>query len=188
MTEIKKYNILIVNRSYSYNLKKFTYNLYTKYTDDKSWFIKPLNFWFNVQDLAEVINVYIKDLQITNVSPYIETITNPIKKFDGVIILESNYQLIEYWYEKIVNIYGNIPIIICDYKDDFQSDFHKNNIKYVKLSENYEEIPIKILCNEIKYKEFINKFQEIINGYLEIKDDKINELNCKINLIKKITF
>ena len=84
----------------------------------------------------------------------------------------------------------DIPIILCGSHADIPNKKITNemityNLKYIELLNNHLQV-MKMVGDEIEYKKFINKFREIINCYLEIKDDKINELNGKINLIKKL--
>ena len=53
--------------------------------------------------------------------------------------------------KKIVNSYGNIPIIVCKYKENIQESninvikyIEQSNIKYFEISEYNEEILVKI--------------------------------------------
>jgi|694.fasta_scaffold138718_6 GTPase SAR1 family protein len=172
MTEIKKYNIIVIGWI-GVGKTTFINNLIKKHC-------------FRQYNLYDISNF---DLFCYKYYPKI--------KIDGVIIMfslqnKTSYNNIKTYHKKIVEKYGDIPIILCGSHADIPNRKITNeiityNLKYIELLDNHLDV-MKMLGDEIKYKEFINKFQEIINGYLEIKDDKINELNCKINLIKKITF
>ena len=120
-------------------------------------------------------------------------------KIHGAIImfsLESHISCknIQFFHEKIVKVYGNIPIIICG--NTFSKTENKLsqemityhlefNLKYFEISNN-EEIIIRCLSDQINNKLFYENLQNYVNKFLEIKDKEISELTAKIDFIKKL--
>ena len=177
MTEIKEYNIIIIGWI-GVGKSTFIRNLIKKYGTRQ--YISE-KYKFNLYD-------------ISNFGLFRYKYNSKIK-IDGVIIMfslqdKTSYNNIKNYHKEIIDNYGNVPVILCGSHADMPNRKVNNemityNLKYIELLNNHAKI-MKILSDEIENKQFINKFEEIINRYLEIKDCKINELNGKINLIKNV--
>jgi len=177
MTEIKEYNIIIIGWC-GVGKTKFIRNVIKKY-GSRQYILEK--YKFNLYDISNFGLFHYK--------------YNSKIKIDGAIIMfslqnKTSYDNIKQYHKEIIEKYGDIPIILCGSHADIPNKKITNemityNLKYIELLNNHLQV-MKMLGDEIEYKKFINKFREIINCYLEIKDDKINELNGKINLIKKL--